>query len=199
MPETPPDVFWKPWKRFGSGWNPKKYIIDIEEGQDTFNKEAIYYTTYEGDKPLELTEKYILNIEEDINGRAANGAEYLGTREALAYIIMVASRITHKQRIVLLETFTKQLKSYLSEYKRPLGKIEKMVKASMDEALDREQKREVIQIMGQEFKRSQSDLDLIERKIHYGHMELCKTMGDEKAKIDLRVLGKDGEGEMTAP
>jgi hypothetical protein len=34
--------------------NQKQYKIDIEEEQDTFNKEAIYYAQYEGDKQLEI-------------------------------------------------------------------------------------------------------------------------------------------------
>jgi hypothetical protein len=37
----------------------EQYKADIEEGQDTFNKEAIYYAQYEGDKHLEIAQGYI--------------------------------------------------------------------------------------------------------------------------------------------
>jgi hypothetical protein len=168
---------------------------EIEEEQDAFNKEEVYYYTYEGEKPMSLTFRYVTSLQADIDGRMEDYTEYAAMSEALAYITMVLSIIEHKQRIKVMETAIPLFREYIRKNKRPVGRLEEIVKLSINAALNNEQRYKVIQTMGQEYKRSYCTERLARAKSDYGWGELGKVIEKEAYMIGSRVVGIEYESE----
>jgi hypothetical protein len=153
----------------------------------------MFYYTYEGDKPILLTMSNVINIQEDIKARVRDYTEYNAMREAMAYIMMVLSIVEHKKRIKIMETIIPLLREYIRKSRKPLGRLEEIVKLSINAALNNEQRYKVLQTMGQEYTRSNSNPELIEAKTNYGWNEVCRVIANEGYMIGSRLTGTEYE------